>query len=182
MREGAQVGLEPIAVTRPYMRAEMGLVVREGVPEVERLSDLAGVRLGIEQGTLAGALTVRQAGAEALEDAVTSNPGPEFLWRMEAGAFDAALTTTGAYDLHARQNPITTLRLTGYRHPLGFNLGVAGLASDPALIEAADAAIAALGEEGLRAMARAEGVTWAAPTVPAVAPPLTMRDLAAEGG
>ena len=178
---GFQVDLEPIAVTRPYMRAEMGLVLHEDadVAAPDRLSDLAGVRLGIEQGTLAGALTLRQADAEALAGAVTLNPGPSFLWRMEAGAFDAALTTVGAYDFHARQNPITALRLTPYRHPIGFNLAVAGLASNTGLVEAADAAIAALGQDGLAALARSEGATWAAPAEPAVSPPLTMRDLAA---
>ena len=181
MAPGAQVDLEPVAVTRPYMRAEMGLVVREGADPgpVERLSDLSGVRLGIEQGTLAGALTARQAGRQALEGAVTSNPGPAFLWRMEAGAFDAALATTGAYDFHARQNPVTALRLAPYRHPIGFNLAVAGLASNAALVEAADAAIAAIGEEGLAALAAGEGASWAAPREPFVAPPMTMRDLAA---
>ncbi len=182
MAPGAQVDLEPIAVTRPYMRAEMGLVVREGVDPgpVERLSDLEGITLGIEQGTLAGALTARQVSADALAGAVTMNPGPGFLWRMEAGAFDAALTTTGAYDLHARQNPITALRLTDYRHPMGFNLAVAGLASKEGLVAAADAAIGALGEDGLAALAAGEGATWAAPRAPAVAPPMTMRDLAVE--
>ena len=181
MRPGAQVDLEPVAVTRPYMRAEMGLVVREGAAPaaVGRLADLSGLRLGVEQGTLAGALTLHQAPPDAVAGAVTESPGPGFLWRMEAGAFDAALTTTGAYDLHARQNPITALRLLPYRHPLGFNLAVAGPASNPALIEAADAAIAALGEGGLAALAEAEGATWAAPTEPAVAPALTRRDLLA---
>ena len=156
LAEGFQVDLRPVAVTRPYMRAEMGLVVREGIDPgpVERLADLRGVALGLEQGTLAGAITARQASREALAEAVTLNPGPTFLWRMEAGAFDAALTTTGAYDFHVRQNPITALRLTPYRHPIGFNLAVAGLASNPALIEAADAAIAALGEPGLAALGR----------------------------
>ena len=177
-----QVDLEPVAVTRPYMRAEMGLVLREGVDPgaIARLSDLSGVRLGIEQGTLAGALTVHQAGSEAVADAVTLNPGAGFLWRMEAGAFDAALTTTGAYDFHARQNPVTALRLAPYRHPLGFNLAVAGLAENADLVAAADEAIAALGEEGLAALASAQGASWAAPREPWVAPPLTIRDLAAE--
>ena len=182
MAQGAQVDLEPIAVTRPYMRAEMGLVVREGVDPgpVGRLADLDGIVLGIEQGTLAGALTARQVSAEELAGAVTTNPGPGFLWRMEAGAFDAALTTTGAYDFHARQNPVTALRLTGYRHPLSFNIAFAGLASNAGLVEAADAAIGALGEDGLAALAEAQGATWAAPREPVVAPPLTMRDLAVE--
>ena len=180
---GAQVDLEPVAVTRPYMRAEMGLVVREGVDpgRVARLADLSGVRLGIEQGTLSGALTARQASAEEVAGAVTLDPGPGFLWRMEAGAFDAALTTTGAYDFHARQNPATALRLAPYRHPMGFNLAVAGLASNAALVEAASAAIAALGEDGLAALAAGEGASWAAPREPIVAPPLSMRDLAVEG-
>ena len=182
LRPGTQVDLEPIAVTRPYMRAEMGLVVRDDVDAggVERLADLSGVVLGIEQGTLAGALTVRQTGADALAGTVTENPGPGFLWRMETGAFDAALVTVGAYDLHRRQNPITALRLTPYRHPIGFNLAFAGRASDAAVVEAADRAIAALGEDGLAALAAAQGATWSAPASPAIAPPLSLRDLAME--
>lgn len=177
MGPGDMVDLEPIAVTAPYIRMEMGVVSR-GDDGPEALSDLAGTRVGIEQGTLAGAVTLRQAGAEVVAGAVTANPGPSFLWEMEQGAFDAALVTVAAWDAHRKQNPVTALRLTDYRHPIGFNLGMAAGAEATGLVAAVDAALAQL---DLAAIAEAQGVTWAAPTEPAVAPALTMRDIAGTG-
>ena len=179
------VDLRPIAVTRPYLRGEIALVAREGEAEealrgVRSLARLDGPglpRFGIAQGTLGGAILARQAGPSVLRSATTLNPGPSFLWRMENGAFDATLISVAAYDMHRKQNPLTALRLMPYRHRIGYHLGLAGLASNRALVEAADRAIARLGEAGLRDLATRNGVTWAAPKGPPVTPPLTLADI-----
>ncbi len=175
-----QVKLEPVAATHPYMRSEFGLVLGPAAEgrTVRGLKDLAGLRLGIQQGTLSSALAEAQAPTAKLASVETRNPGPGFLWLMEQGEFDAALVDVAAWDFHRRQNPVTALRLSDWRHPMGFNIGAAALASHEALIAVADAAIDGLLASGeIARMAQEEGVTWAAPQPPWVHPPITPRDI-----
>jgi mono/diheme cytochrome c family protein/ABC-type amino acid transport substrate-binding protein len=182
MDQRYQVDLRPIAVSDPYARMEIGLVYRDGVEigPIETVADLEGLKLGLEQGTLPGVITIRQGTDRMVRDADTRNPGPQFLWEMEQGAFDAALVTVGAYDFHRRQNMVSMLKLHDYRHPLGFNLGVAMLEGKPGLLAHVDAGIAALAaSNALAPMAVRAGAHYAAPRPPAVQPRLSLRDITA---
>ncbi len=175
-----QVDLEPVSVTDPYARMEMGVVYRtpEFDREIEKIADLEGLKLGVEQGTLAGVLTLRQGTEKMAADAVTLNPGPDFLWQMEQGAFDAALVTIGAYDFHKKQNFISTLALDEYRHPLGFNISVAMLKRKNALRDVFDPAIARMIKDGtMAALGEKSGHTYAPPHKPWVQAHLTMQTI-----
>lgn len=173
------VDLVPLAATKPYARMEIGIVLR-APRTVGRLADLKGLRLGIEEGTLAGAITMAQAPADLRADAISLPPGPKFLWEMEAGRFDAALVSTGAYDFHKRQNRVTTLVLSDWRHPLGFNTGMALAADRDGLRAALDRVLGAMLADGTVSRIAAENaVHVAAPRAPDIAPRLTMRDLLA---
>ena len=175
-----QVDLEPISVTDPYARMEMGVVYRtpEFDRDVEKISDLEGLKLGVEQGTLAGVLTLRQGTEKMAADAVTLNPGPDFLWQMEQGAFDAALVTIGAYDFHKKQNFVSTLALDQYRHPLGFNISVAMLGRKKAMRDVFDPAIARMIQDGTMAkLAKKSHHTYAVPRKPWVQAHLTMQTI-----
>jgi len=175
-----QVDLEPISVTDPYARMEMGVVYRTADLDrsIEKIADMEGLKIGVEQGTLAGVLTLRQ-GTEAMAlDAVTLNPGPDFLWEMEQGSFDAALVTVGAYDFHKKQNFISTLALDEYRHPLGFNISVAMLGRKKAMRDVFDPAIARMIEDGtLQDLADKSQYTYAKPRQPWVQAHLTMQTI-----
>lgn len=180
--QGTQVDLEAIELSTPYMRMEIGLVHREGVDigNVQKVSDLDGYHMGVEQGTLSGVLTLRQGTLQMNEMATTFNPGPTFLWKMENGAFEAALVTVGAYDFHLRQNNVSTLKLHQYRHPLGFNLGVAMLSKNTALADNVNVSIQALSAGGqLAEFGETSGLHYAKPQEPYVQLRLNMRDLLA---
>lgn len=175
-----QIDLEPISVTDPYARMEMGVVYRtpELDRDIEQIADMEGLKLGVEQGTLAGVLTLRQGTQAMAADAVTLNPGPDFLWQMEQGAFDAALVTIGAYDFHKKQNFVSTLALDEYRHPLGFNISVAMLKRKNGLRDVFDPAIARMIEDGtMAALAEKSGHTYALPHRPWVQAHLTMQTI-----
>ena len=173
------VDLSPVEVTRPYLRMGMGLVHREGRDPgtVRRLDDVKNLRVGLEQGTLAGTLMARQGDERTIAKAQSFNPGPHFLWAMEQNAFDIALVTIGAYDNHAKQNAVTKLVLHPYRHPIGFNIAFAAR-KGTGVAAAVDSVLEALQREGeIARLARKAGVTWDAPEAPHISPPLTMRDV-----
>ena len=190
-----QVDLEPVRVTHPYLRVETGIVFREGAARDSEttpltpgdfdggLADLHGLDVGIEQGTLAGLLTRRQAPPDVMRRTVTEVPGATFLWTLEGGGFDAALVDVPAYDYHLRQNGISTLVLADWRHPLGFNIGAATLERDAALADAIDAVLRAPGAtDTLARLADAEGLHWAAPRRPLVQERFTLDSLLGVGG
>lgn len=175
------VRLRPIAATRPYARIEMGLVLGPAVTaEPASLRDLAGYRLGVAQGTLAGIVSLKQVPEPVRAASTLHVPGPGFLWAMEKGEFDVALVSVPDWDFHARQNRVTKLRLAAYRHPLGFNIGFALPADRPGLLAAADAVLERLDREGrIAALAAEDGLHYAPPRAPFLAPPLTLRDILA---
>ncbi|MHA6261792.1 c-type cytochrome [Arenibacterium sp. CAU 1754] len=175
-----QVDLEPVSVSDPYARMEMGVVYRtsEFDRDITKVADMEGLRIGVEQGTLPGVLTLRQGTDDMVMNAKTLNPGPAFLWKMEQGEFDAALVTIGAYDFHKRQNMISTLVLDDYRHPIGFNLSVAVLKRNRDLLDVIDPAINEMIVDGTMAgLAEKSQVTYAPPREPWVLKHLTMRDI-----
>lgn len=171
------IDLVSIAASAPYARMEIGIVTA-APSRMTSLDDLAGLKVGIEQGTLAGALTTMQAPPEVVAGAVMLPPGPEFLWAMENGAFEAALVATAAYDTHRRQNLITGLILSEWRHPMGFNIGFALRDADEDLRAAVDAAVAELRAEGrIEAIGEETGTHFAAPRLPDIHPQMTLADL-----
>jgi ABC-type amino acid transport substrate-binding protein len=175
-----QVDLQPLSVSDPYARMEMGVVFRtpEFVRPITRVADLEGLHVGVEQGTLAGVLTLRQGSATLTSEATTLNPGPDFLWKMEQGEFDAALVTVGAYDFHKKQNAISTLVLGDYRHSIGFNLSVAMLKSNRDLLDQIDPLINTMIADGtMAALADKSRLTYSEPRQPWVQTRLTMQDI-----
>lgn len=180
LEQRVHVDLRPISVTHPYARMEMGVVYRNSEFErkIQKISDMEGLKIGVEQGTLAGVLTLRQGTEKMVSDSVTRNPGPKFLWQMEQGEFDAALTTTGAYDFHKKQNVMSTLILGAYRHPLGINLSIAMLESKKALRDIINPLIDAMVKDGTMAQLGARAShTYAHPRKPWLLPRLTLQTL-----
>ena len=167
------VDLPAVTLTRPYARIEIGAVFAPGAPvrPIRAVADLAGLAVGVEQGALAGALTLLEGGAAVRARSRTFPPGPRFLWRLENGEAEAALVSVPAYDHHRIQNPLSRLALSDWRHPLGFNIGFAVPARERALAARLDAALGALLASGdVAAIAARAGVTYAPPRAPAVAP------------
>lgn len=181
-----QVPLEPFVHSVGYARIEMGLVVRSDLAakelaalnKIKTLGDLPAVKMGIQQGTLAGAITLRQGPEKVLAKAVTRNPGPQFLWEMENGAFDAALISVPEYDFHARQNRLTKLTLTAYRHPIGFNIGLIALEKNAALMARVDDILKAmLDANEIEALAAKSGMHYAKTMEPEVEPAMSVLDI-----
>lgn len=178
--KGFAVDLLPVNVSLPYARIEMGVVMHKDVKhkKINVLSDMAGLVVGIQEDTLAGAITLTQGGAEVKEMGVHDNPGPGFLWRMEQGKFEAALVSVPEYDFHLRQNMITELVLTDYRHPLGFNIGFAILSAQNEMAGALNGMIKEMLSNGeIEALAAKTKLHYAAPQEPYIQRRITLQDM-----
>ncbi|MGC3939642.1 c-type cytochrome [Roseobacter sp. EG26] len=171
------VDLEPIAVTKPYMRAEIGLVYVETTPEPKDLADVLPRRLAYQQGTLSGALLELDAPTQA-NNAKSFNPGPRFLWQLESGAADVAIVDVAAFDAHRHHNGVTRLRLAKWRHRVGMDIGIAVLEAANDLKQVLDTAISTLHRSNrLAEFAAAEGVTYSRPQFEGLQAPFTWRSL-----
>ncbi len=175
-----QVDLQAIAVTAPYARVEMAVVLQRALADrtINKLSDLDGLKLGIEQGTLSGALSLNQGTAQMRADSITFNPGPGFLEHMERGAFDAALISVTDFDRHRERTSNSNLQLSDYRHRIGLNVAYAALASNDALVQSVSKIIQDnLANESLKPLAKASHLTFTPPAKPWVQAAFTTRDL-----
>jgi len=171
------VDLRPIDATAPYARIEMGFVLRESL-EIQGFEDIEGLRLGVQEGTLAGAISLLNASDSVRSRMVSVNPGPLFLWDMEKGEFDVALVSTAEYDYHKQKNPLSTLKLSSYRHPLGFNIGMAVLQENSLLKEQLDRGVRHLRENGfLEAMFSEKTNHFVLPESPFITPRIQTKDL-----
>ncbi|MGG7567835.1 c-type cytochrome [Rhodovulum sp. DZ06] len=179
-RIGTFVPLRAVALSRPYRRAEMGFVMAPSAEgrDPQGFDDLSGLVVGVQQGTLGGALLGLHLPGPEKRASVMAPPGGRFLWRLETGEFDAALVDVDAWDHHRMQNRVTKLRLGSWRHAIGFNIGVAHLEENTALGAFVDARVGALLASGeIARMAAEEGATWAPPREPLVTPRLTAASL-----
>ena len=171
------VALKPVSVTRPYMRAEIGLAYRGGDPEPGGLADLEDRILALQQDTLSGAIVQVQAPGIASR-AEMFNPGSDFLWKFETGTADVAIVDVAAFDAHTKHNPASTLRLAAWRHAIGLDIGIAVLSENQSLITRLNEAIDRMHEDDIFApLAASENFTYAAPRFDGLQSAFTLRTL-----
>lgn len=157
------VDVDPIAVSKGYMRTQIGLAYRDGTPEPGGLDDLGGRSLFVQQGTLSGAIAMLQLGPVDRANVATRNPGAGFLWEVESSGGDLALMNVVAFDTHRQSNPFTALRLADWRHDFGMDLGFAALAENTDLMATIDQALQQIMTDiDLNAVAAEEGLTYSA--------------------
>lgn len=172
------VALRNVAVSHPYYRTEIGLVYAKGTPEPKDLQSLGSRRLAIQSTTLSGGIVHMQAPEETRARSITFTPGKKFLWELEAGKADVAIVDVADYDAHLKQNPISRLKLARWRHPIGFDIGIAALEENAALLQRVNGSLDALLADGtIERLAEAEGLHYSAPKSAEIAPLLTMKML-----
>jgi ABC-type amino acid transport substrate-binding protein len=164
-----------------YQFAAMTVVLgpAEASVRIADLSDLKGLRLGVESGTLANAVLMLFGDGRFADRITHLVPGrDELLPRLEKGDYDATLVALRRFDEYRAKHPETKLTPSGYHSPIGFNMGFVGLSTDQDLIEKVDRSIAQMLDSGeLAALARDAGVTYLPPRQPNVSRDVTITDL-----
>ena len=105
----------------------------------------------------------------------------ELLAELEKGTYDATLVELQRFDVYRGEHPDTKLRLSGYYHRFGFNMGFVGLATEADLIAAVDKAIAEmLAKNELPPLAAAAGMTFLPPRSPEIRRNIPLGELSKE--
>jgi len=177
-----RVTLGVLVPTRPYHRSVLTVVVNGGTvgKPIASLADLDGLKIGAEGGTLADAILMTYRDGRFANEIKHVIPEREdLLGKLDAGEFDATLVNLRRVDAYVAKHPSTKVKPTGLYHRIGFNMGLVGLATNAALVEAVDKAIADLEQQGeLPKLAAAAGLTYVPPTEPKVADNISMADIA----
>lgn len=188
-RDRPFIPLQPLVAGKAYLGAALGLVLSDKVaaeqPGLRSLADFAARpeagRLGSVAGSMAsavslmwrfGALRGRSVSFEVREDPFDA---------LAAGRAGAVLAPLARFDGWRVRHPQSPLRATGWRRPLGINLGFVSLAPAQAVREAIDGVVdQTLADGRLAAWAAEEGVSWTPPIAPDVGRPPGLAELAAD--
>lgn len=177
------VKLGELAPTQPYRLDTLTVVLsaRNADRPVRKLADLAGLKVGVEIATLADAIAMSYADGQLAEHVVHLPDARELFGRLQHGELDAGFLGLREFDAWRLRHGAGGLAPTGYVHSIGFNMGFVGLASNPRLIEQANAVIAELrSDNAIAALAGAAGLTYVPPRTPAVLPTVGLTALAGD--
>jgi ABC-type amino acid transport substrate-binding protein len=174
------IALSELMASRPYIYSAPTVVLSAKAADmtVDSLADLNGVRIGAEQSSLSDIILMLYQGGRLSRQVTHIVPGSGLLERLEAGEYDAVLVDIHRFDGYRVDHPETALKLTGFLHPIGFNLGFVGLAGNADLISAVSGAIGDLLASGaMEELAKKAGLTYLAPREPAIRPSPLIADL-----
>jgi ABC-type amino acid transport substrate-binding protein len=167
-----RVPLGVLAPSRPYIYSPLTIVLGPKARDrrIGGVGDLAGLRIGIESGTVADAILMTFGDGRLIDDITHLVPGrDDLLGALERGDFDATLLDLRRFDAYRAAHPDTRLAASGYFYPIGANRGYVGLADDPALLAAVDKALCDLQAAGtITELGQAAGLTYLPPREPAI--------------
>jgi ABC-type amino acid transport substrate-binding protein len=176
-----RVPLGVLAASEPYIYSPLTIVLgpRAHDRHISGVGDLAGLRVGIESGTLADAILMTFDNGRLIDDITHLVPGrSDLLGTLERGELDATLLDLRRFDAYRAAHPDTRLAGSGYFYPIGVNRGYVGLASDPALLVEVNKALADLQAAGaVTKLAEAAGLTFLPPHEPKILDDAMMKAL-----
>lgn len=176
-RERPFVPLGTLVPSQPYQGTALVIVQRAGAPVAASLGDLKGRKVAAVAGTLEGTLVAMYGGGALAKDMVSLGQREDVWAALDSGRVDALMVPSAAFDTYRARKPGTTLQ-AGPARPLGINLGWVALSSKADLLEAVNRVVARSASSGeLQVWAREAGLSWQAPSVPAVTGSLSLAGL-----
>ena len=158
--------------SQPYVYSPMTVVLGPKAKErkVSDVSDLAGLHIAIESGTLGDAILMTFDKGKLIDDITHLVPGrSDLLGELERGEFDATLLDLRRFDAYRAVHSDTRITASGYYYPIGANRGYVALDSDRALLDAVDKVLSDLQSTGtLAQLGQAAGLTYLAPREPII--------------
>jgi ABC-type amino acid transport substrate-binding protein len=171
-RRGRRVPLGVLTPTQPYLYSPLtiALGVKARDRHIAGIGDLAGLRIGIESGTLADAVLMTFDNGRLIDNITHLVPGrDDLLGTLDRGDLDATLLDLRRLDAYRAAHPDSKIAASGYYYPIGVNRGHVGLASDPALLAAVNKALTDLqAKDTIAGLAQTAGLTYLPPREPAI--------------
>jgi ABC-type amino acid transport substrate-binding protein len=172
------VTLGTLVASAPYQGMALAFVQRSDTPSIVKMTDVVGRKIGAVAGTLEGSVISMYGKGQLLPSMVSLSQRDDVWAALESGSIDTHLTPTTALDTYLVKKPDSKLRASELKIPLGVNMGFVALADRKELLEAVNRFIAEAQTNGeLQRLARASGMTWQAPAVPAVSQGLSLPTL-----
>ena len=169
-----------LAATRPYRLDSLTVVLpaRDADRTITTLGALDGMKIGVQIATLSDAIAMRYGDGLLDEHVVHVADARELFGKLEGGELDAALVDLRACDAWRLRHGSSGLVSSGYRHSVGCNMGIAGRASNGALIGQVDAVLADMqAHDAIAPLAARTGLTFVPPRVPDVQPDVRLTAL-----
>ncbi len=176
-----RVALGELVPSRPYRYAPLTVVLGGGATAgpISNLADLAGMKIGVEDGTLADAVLMLFEDGRLVDHLTHVLPGRgELLRRLERGDYDATLADLRRFDAYRAAHPETKLRLSGYYYRIGFNIGFVALSGQQELLARVSAAIGDMLAKGeMPGLAKTAKITYLSPRQPDILEQVSLADL-----
>ena len=176
-----RVPLGVLTPSQPYLYSPLTVMLGPKARDrrIAGVGDLAGLRIGIESGTLADAILMTFGNGRLIDDITHLVPGrDDLLGALDRGDLDATLLDLRRFDAYRATHPDTELAASGYFYPIGVNRGYVGLASDPDLLAAVNSALTELQAAGTVAdLAKTAGLTYLPPREPAILGEVSLKAL-----
>jgi ABC-type amino acid transport substrate-binding protein len=167
-----RVPLGVLAPSEPYLYSPMTVALGAKTHDraIAGIGDLAGLRIGIESGTLADAVLMTFDKGRLIDNITHLAPGrDDLLGALERGDFDATLLDLRRLDAYRAAHPDSKIAASGFYYPVGVNRGYVGLADNPDLLMAVNKALADLQAAGtIVGLAKPAGLTYLPPREPAI--------------
>ncbi|SMX56918.1 Putative ABC transporter (periplasmic binding protein) [Bradyrhizobium sp. ORS 285] len=167
-----RIPLGTLAPSKPYLFSTLTVVLGPGAKQrpINDIGDLAGLRLGIESGTLADAILMTFDKGRLIDDITHLIPTrDDLLGALEQGKFDATLLDIRRFDAYRAAHPESKLVASGYNYPIGANRGYVALSRSAELLESVDKTLAEIVASGdLAKFAATAGLTYLPPREPVI--------------
>ena len=167
-----RVPLGVLASSQPYIYSPLTVVLGASMRDhhISGIGDLAGLRIGIESGTLADAILMTFDNGRLINEIIHLVPGrDDLLGALERGDIEATLLDVRRLDAYRATHRDTKITGSGFYYPIGVNRGYVGLADQADLLLAVNKALSELQAAGtIVGLAQAAGLTYLPPREPAI--------------
>lgn len=164
----------------PYLFAGITVVLAPGVNAegLQSLDDVAALRIGNRPSSIGDLIVMAYRQGALINSAAHIDARDEPFDALLRGEFDLTFTEMHSFDRYRATHPDTPLRTAALMLPVGFNLGFVTTDEHAGLLEAVNAALHTLAQDGaLHHAARDAGLTYLAPQPPAVRAGLGLENL-----
>jgi ABC-type amino acid transport substrate-binding protein len=177
-----RVALGTLMPTVPYHFDGLTVLLSEKVKDkqIHGLSDLDGLNLTIEAGTLGDVILMTFDRGRFIPRIAHVVPGRDQLFpKLESGEADATIVPVHRFDGYRLTHPDARIAPSNFYLPVGFNMGFVALASEARLIDRVNTALGEMLKSGEPAsFAGAAYMTYLPPRKPDVLDGITINDLA----